>query len=81
MAEKPNGESIRLREQIIEDEVSGLTIQIERTPNGEGRVRLFGNIPFRHRDFAFDRDGRLVGTGTGTCSTCASPTSWLKVVD
>ena len=78
MPEKPNGGSITLREQIIEDPVSGLTIQIERCDDGEGRVRLWGNIPFGNRDLAFDQEGRHVGAGTAL-RYCHRP-SWLKVV-
>jgi hypothetical protein len=78
MAEKPNGESIVLREQIIEDEVTNLTLMIERTPSGEGRIRILGDLPFGNRDFAFDSEGRLVGTGTGV-HNCRRP-SWVRAV-
>lgn len=81
MAEKPNGLAISLREQIIEDIVSGLTITIERTPDGEGRIRIRGDIPFHNRDFAFSQDGQLVGTGTGLCTHCTGPASWLRLAD
>ena len=78
MAEKPGGGTIQLREQIIEDEVSGLTFMIERTPSGEGRIRVLGDLPLGNRDFAFDQDGRLVGTGT-SAHNCRRP-SWIKPV-
>ncbi len=81
MAEKPNAKTIQLREQIIKDDVTGITIKIERTADGEGRLRLYGQIAYGHRDFAFDSAGRLVGTGTGTCQSCpGSQPSWLRVV-
>ena len=78
MTEKPNGGAILLREQIIEDEVSGLTIMIELTKSGEGRLRILGDLPYGNRDFAFDPGGRLVGTGTSV-TNCRRP-SWIESV-
>ena len=80
MAEKPNGGTIVLREQIIEDPVTGITFKVERTASGEGWLRLHGNIEFGNRDLMFDAEGRLVGTGTGLCRSCpSSNSSWLRV--
>ena len=80
MAERPGGGTVLLREQIIDDaDVSGITIMIERTPSGEGRLRITGELPFGGRDFAFDADGQLAGTGT-SMHACRRPT-WLQSVD
>lgn len=77
---RPGGATVTLREQILDDtEASGLTILIERTPSGEGRLRVLGDLPFGNRDFAFDAEGQLVGAGTST-HACRRPT-WLQVVD
>ena len=76
MSEKPSGGNVVLREQIIEDEVSGLTIMVELTKSGEGRLRILGDLSFGNRDFAFDPDGRLVGTGT-SIHGCRRP-SWVR---
>jgi len=76
MATKPNGQDCIIKEQIIEDEVTGLTIQIEKAPDGESRVRIYGDLPFGNRDFSFDADGELVGTGTAT-GVCPRP-SWIR---
>ena len=38
------------------------------TQSGEPRLHLIGDsLPFGNRDFQFDCNGELVGTGTGTC--------------
>ncbi len=79
MAEKPNGANVVVREQIIEDEVTGLTLKFERALNGEGRLRLYGNLSFGNRDFMFSQDGRLVGMGTAVCER-PRPT-WLRLGD
>jgi len=63
-----------LREQVIEDSLgSGLTLTVWRTPEGEGRIRVSGaDLPYGNRDFQFDTEGRLVGTGTSTTDPCPS---------
>jgi len=43
------------------------------TPSGEPRLHIVGDIlPFGNRDFQFNSDGELVGTGTGM-SGCEIP--------
>lgn len=65
--------AIALQEQIIEDSlVSGLTFTVWRTQDGEGRIRVTGDLPFGNRDFKFDENGRLVGTGTAVADACPS---------
>lgn len=76
MATKPNGQSCSILEQIIEDDVTGLTIQFERAADGETRMRIYGDLPLGNRDFSFSESGELVGTGTAT-GTCPRP-SWIR---
>lgn len=58
----------KIKEQIINDPATSLTLIFRLTPSGESRLRLLSDIlPFGNRDFQFGTDGELVGTGTGTC--------------
>lgn len=80
MAVKPDGKLCPIREQIIEDPVTGLTFQFEVTPSGEARMRVYGDsLKLGNRDFAFDTDGELAGTGTATRGLCRP--GWLTEVD
>jgi len=64
-----------INEQIIED-ASGLTLQFEVTPDGEPRLRIFGEaLPFGNREIQFTPDGRHAGAGTTT--TGLSRPSWM----
>lgn len=63
---KPNGQTCNIKEQLIGDPVTGLTLLFRVTPDGEARLHLLGdNLPFGNRDFQFDINGKLAGTGTG----------------
>lgn len=54
-----------IREQVIEDPTSGLTIQFEVAADGTARLRVFGDgLEYGNRDFAFDSRGDLTGRGT-----------------
>ena len=66
---KQNSKICKIREQYIVDPITGLTLIFRVTPHGEARLHLIGDIlPFGNRDFQFDEDGVLVGTGTGVCA-------------
>ena len=78
MALKPNGAICKIREQIIDDPVSGLTLQFEARDDGTTRLLLCGNLPFGNRDFVFDADGQEAGAGTSTAGACRP--SWLREV-
>jgi hypothetical protein len=67
-----SSDAIAIQEQVIEDHPSGLTFTIWRTPDGEGRIRVSGDLPLGNRDFQFDKRGRLVGTGTSVGGSCPS---------
>lgn len=74
MAEKPDGGTITIREQIIEDLPSGLTLVFEKMSNGLSKLKIFGNLPLGSREIIFDEEGREAGGGT--CLTACRPT-WL----
>jgi hypothetical protein len=75
---KPNGTLCRVREQIIEDAPSGLTLQFECE---DGRLRLLiagGALPMGNREILFDAEGRESAAGT-LVGEFRRP-SWLKAV-
>ena len=64
---RKNAKYVRIKEQVINDRATGLMILVRLTPSGESRLHLLGDIlPFGNRDFQFNKDGELVGRGTGT---------------
>ena len=80
MPAKPDGKVWAVKEQIIEDRVTGLTYQFEVTPDGEPRFRVFGkSLPFGNREIIFDADGVEAGSGTMTQGHCRP--AWLEEVD
>lgn len=79
MAAKPNGALCLIKEQIIDDLVTGLTIQFETVDDGTARLRIFGNVlPLGNREIIFDKDGEETATGTAMTAPCRA--SWLKEV-
>jgi hypothetical protein len=81
MAVKPAGEMCAIREQIIEDPVSGLIFQIAHVSDDQEapvRIKVFGNLPYGNREFLFDRNGMLAGTGTALRGSCRA--TWLREV-
>ncbi|HEX7054602.1 MAG TPA: hypothetical protein VF211_11800 [Burkholderiales bacterium] len=76
---KPNGRLCRVREQIIEDRASGLTLQFE-CADGHMRLVIAGeHMRLGNREILFDADGREAGAGT-LVGEFRRP-SWLKRVD
>lgn len=73
MAIKPDAQKIEILEQIIEDEVSGVTLQFQKRPDGECAIYMYGDFRFGNRTFVFDATGELAGTGTHTAQ-CPRPT-------
>ncbi len=68
---KRDGKTLKIKEQLINDPVTGLTLIFRVTPSGEARLHLSGeSLPFGNRDFQFDENGELAGTGTGTGGSC-----------
>ncbi len=78
MVAKPDAKDWVVKEQIIEDPVSGLTIQFAVDPEGLPRLVIFGDLPDGNRDFIFGTDGIEAGAGTGLSGVCAP--SWLQVL-
>ena len=62
---KQKAKTAHIKEQIRNDLVTVLTLILRVTPNGEARLHILGDkLMFGNRDFQFDGDGVLVGTGT-----------------
>ena len=75
---KPNGVMCHVREQIIEDAASGLTLQFECS---DGRLRLViagAALTHGNREILFDEKGREAAAGT-LVGKFRRP-SWLKGV-
>jgi hypothetical protein len=75
---KPNGNVCKVREQIVEDDASGLILQFE-CANGCTRLVIAGaSLPYGNREILFDDDGREAAAGT-LLGSFRRP-SWLKEV-
>jgi hypothetical protein len=73
---KPNGALCRVREQIIEDAASGLTLQFE-CDHGRLRLVIAGKVlAHGNRELLFDEEGREAAAGT-LIGEFRRP-SWLK---
>jgi hypothetical protein len=49
-----------VRKQLVDDDVSGLTLKFEFTPAGEPVLRIFGaHLPHGNREVRFSPDGRV----------------------
>lgn len=72
MSIKPNASNWTIKEQIIEDPVSGLTFQFEvdLESSAPARLRIFGNLPFGNREIIFDQSGNEAGSGTVLGGLC-----------
>ena len=76
---KPNGALCQVREQIIEDRASGLTLQFE-CADGRLRIVIAGeHMRIGNREILFDAQGREAGAGT-LVGEFRKP-SWVKGVD
>jgi len=74
MATKLGAKDCLIKEQIIEDLTTGLTLQFVRYDNGNCRLTLFGDIlPYGNRDIIFDSNGEEAGGGTHV-GECPKPT-------
>ena len=75
---KPNGALCRVREQIIEDTPSGLTLQFE-CDDGRLRLVIAGKaLTLGNREILFDDEGREAAAGT-LVGEFRRP-NWLKKV-
>ncbi len=78
MAEKPNGKTGAIKEQIIEDPVLEMTLQFSVDKKGCTKLTIFGDFPFGNREHLFYPDGSHMGSGTHLAQ-CPVP-SWLAEV-
>ncbi len=84
MAVKPNAQLVRIKEQIIDDPASGLTLMFSACPGPHTdsiryQLRICGDaLPYGNRDLLFTEDGELGAAGTATGGICE--TSWLREV-
>ncbi|HUQ25108.1 MAG TPA: hypothetical protein VM140_05510 [Burkholderiales bacterium] len=78
MPVKPNGSKCSIREQIVEDPASGLTLLFECNGGGARLVIAGRNLPYGNREILFDIDGKESGAGT-LVGDFRRP-SWLKGV-
>ncbi|MBC8338077.1 MAG: hypothetical protein ISR51_01700 [Rhodospirillales bacterium] len=80
MAVKPEADNLTIKEQIIEDPVSGLSLQFSVVEGSDSpfRLRVFGALPHGNREFVFDTAGIRTGAGSAVGSFCR-PT-WLTEV-
>jgi len=64
MALKPDGLTCWLREQLVEDLPSGLTLLVQAAEDGGTRVVIASRaLGAGNREFVFDPEGRLVRVG------------------
>ena len=66
MGMKQDGQTWTIKEQIIEDFASGLTLQFEVVPEdleAPFRLKIFGDSPYGNREIMFGRDGKEAGLG------------------
>jgi len=82
MSLKPDGIDWKITEQIVEDLVTGITIQFEVIPNSNDpyRLRLFGNFAFGNREILFDKFGKKSGSGTFVGNGNENP-CWLTKIE
>jgi len=80
MAIKPNADNLTIKEQIIEDPVSGLSFQFSVVEGSDNpfRLRIFGALPNGNREFVFDATGTRTGAGSSIGGICRP--SWLAEV-
>jgi len=75
---KPGAKDWRIKEQIIEDAVTGLTLQFDALPDGSFRLMIVGDFPLGNRDWIFNEQGEEAGGGSGTA--CTPRAGWLRTV-
>ena len=81
MATKPDAKDCLIKEQIIDDLASGLTLQFEYRPKSDCPFKLLicgAALPFGNREIFFDKNGEEAAAGTYT-GDCPRPT-WIKEI-
>lgn len=63
---KPGAKDWTIKEQIVRDPVSGLTLQFDVCSDGAMRLRIFGDgIPYGNREIGFGSDGTREWSAVG----------------
>ena len=80
MAIKPDAQDFIIKEQIVEDLVTGLTLQFVYMPDSDApyRLKISGDLPYGNREILFDKNGKEAGSGTSLVGS--SPASWISEV-
>jgi len=80
LATKPDAKLLTIKEQIIEDPVSGLTFQfaVSAAEDAPFRLRIYGNLPNGNREILFNADGEEAGAGTALVGRCQA--TWIRGV-
>ena len=91
MVMKPDGKMCQIVEQVFKDIVTGLIIEFHYYDREDGslgcRMSLFADDPscqlgiVRHRDFVFDMEGKMSGTGSGVGCVPRPKTHYLKPIE
>jgi hypothetical protein len=63
MAIKPNAATCWIREQVVEDLPSGLTLRLDLRNTGPRLVLIGRALPGGRREIEFDAEGRAVAVG------------------
>ena len=76
---RQNARELRILEQLIEDPISGLTIQfaVNLTDN-TSRLRISGDIPCGNREFIFNYLGQEAGAGVALTDLCDLPSDPME---
>ena len=77
-----DGKAWTIKEQIIEDLATGLTLEFEVVPEdleAPFRLKILGDLPFGNREIMFGRDGKEACSGMVLSGLCR-PT-WLMNAD
>ena len=65
---KENSKELRIMEQVLFEDASGLTIEfvmIESDDKFPYRIRIYGEVlPYGNREIFIDKDGKIDGGGT-----------------
>ena len=76
MTIKRSAKLLTLREQVIEDALSGLTLRLQVAEDGTSRLMIFGGIPFGNRESIFNHEGKEAGAGTSITQMCRASTAF-----
>lgn len=79
MPVKPEAKTLHIKEQVIDDPVTGLQFQFicSNAKDAPFRLKIFGNILNGNREILFDNKGKEAGAGTAFHTSCR-PT-WLEI--